>query len=91
MNSAYVYGSVLTLQKQAGVPQQGALKAAEKQRLNRHILCDDGDIRLSCPAEIGITDRREAEPSKLGFLSLCHYQLKMYRCPENALRNTTGM
>jgi type VI secretion system protein ImpC len=35
---------------------------------------DDGDLDLKCPTEIGITDRREAELSKLGFLSLCHYK-----------------
>ena len=29
---------------------------------------------LKCPTEIGITDRREAELSKLGFLPLCHYK-----------------
>ena len=27
-----------------------------------------------CPTEIGITDRREAELSGLGFLPLCHYK-----------------
>ncbi len=35
---------------------------------------DDGDIDQKCPTEIGITDRREAELSKLGFLPLCHYK-----------------
>ena len=35
---------------------------------------DDGDLDIQCPTEIGITDRREAELSKLGFLSLCHYK-----------------
>jgi type VI secretion system protein ImpC len=35
---------------------------------------DDGDIDQQCPTEIGITDRREAELSKLGFLPLCHYK-----------------
>src|SRR4029079_17783134 len=35
---------------------------------------DDGDKDLKCPTEIGITDRREAELSKLGFLPLCHYK-----------------
>jgi type VI secretion system protein ImpC len=35
---------------------------------------DDGDLDLKCPTEIGITDRRESELSKLGFLSLCHYK-----------------
>lgn len=35
---------------------------------------DDGDLDQQCPTEIGITDRREAELSKLGFLPLCHYK-----------------
>ena len=35
---------------------------------------DDGDADQQCPTEIGITDRREAELSKLGFLPLCHYK-----------------
>ena len=35
---------------------------------------DNGDIDTECPTEIGITDRREAELSKLGFLPLCHYK-----------------
>jgi type VI secretion system protein ImpC len=35
---------------------------------------DDGDPDMQCPTEIGITDRREAELSKLGFLPLCHYK-----------------
>ena len=35
---------------------------------------DDGDVDSTCPTEIGITDRREAELSKLGFLPLCHYK-----------------
>lgn len=33
---------------------------------------DDGDIALKCPTEIAITDRREAELSKLGLIPLCH-------------------
>ena len=33
---------------------------------------DDGDIALKCPTELAITDRREAELSKLGFIPLCH-------------------
>jgi len=35
---------------------------------------DDGDIDSKCPSEVGITDRREAELSKLGFLPICHYK-----------------
>jgi type VI secretion system protein ImpC len=35
---------------------------------------DDGDPDLKCPTEIGVTDRRENELGKLGFLPLCHYK-----------------
>jgi type VI secretion system protein ImpC len=37
---------------------------------------DDGDIALKCPTEIAITDRRENELAKLGFIPLCHYKGK---------------
>src|SRR6185437_4581647 len=33
---------------------------------------DDGGVDLKCPTEIAITDRREAELSKAGFISICH-------------------
>ncbi|GHV24043.1 hypothetical protein AGMMS49959_19140 [Planctomycetales bacterium] len=33
---------------------------------------DDGGVDMKCPTEIAITDRREAELSKNGFLPLCH-------------------
>jgi type VI secretion system protein ImpC len=35
---------------------------------------DDGDIAVKCPTEIAITDRREHEFSKLGFIPLCYYK-----------------
>ncbi len=35
---------------------------------------DDGDMDAQCPAEVGITDRREKELSDLGFLPLVHYK-----------------
>jgi type VI secretion system protein ImpC len=35
---------------------------------------DDGDNTVKCPTEIAITDRREAELSKLGFIPLCYYK-----------------
>lgn len=41
-------------------------------------MSNDGDPTLKCPTEIGITDRREAELSKLGFLPVCHYKDKDY-------------
>src|ERR671913_959452 len=33
---------------------------------------DDGGIDMTCPTEIGITDRREAELAKAGFMPLVH-------------------
>jgi type VI secretion system protein ImpC len=35
---------------------------------------DDGDIAAKCPTEIAITDRREAELDKLGFIPLSYYK-----------------
>jgi type VI secretion system protein ImpC len=33
---------------------------------------DDGGVDLKCPTEIAVTDRREAELSKAGFIAICH-------------------
>lgn len=35
---------------------------------------DDGGVAMKCPTEIAITDRREAELSKNGFLPLCYWK-----------------
>lgn len=35
---------------------------------------DDGDVAMKCPTELAITDRRENELTKLGFVPLCHYK-----------------
>ena len=35
---------------------------------------DDGDYTVKCPTEIAITDRREAELSKLGMIPMCYYK-----------------
>ena len=54
---------------------RGAENGGKVEGLPAHIFTsDDGDPDLKCPTEIGITDRREAELSKLGFLPLCHYK-----------------
>jgi type VI secretion system protein ImpC len=37
-------------------------------------ITDDGDVATKCPTEIAITDRRENELSKLGFIPLCYYK-----------------
>jgi type VI secretion system protein ImpC len=54
---------------------RGAENGGKVEDLPAHIFTsDDGDPDLKCPTEIGITDRRDAELSKLGFLALCHYK-----------------
>ncbi|MCB9845593.1 MAG: type VI secretion system contractile sheath large subunit [Phycisphaeraceae bacterium] len=35
---------------------------------------DDGGVDMKCPTEIAITDRREAELAKNGFMPLCHWK-----------------
>jgi type VI secretion system protein ImpC len=54
---------------------RGAENGGKVTGLPTHFfMSDDGDTDMKCPTEIGITDRREAELSKLGFLPLCHYK-----------------
>ncbi|MGD8568703.1 MAG: type VI secretion system contractile sheath large subunit [Gammaproteobacteria bacterium] len=78
MNAAYTMGSVLTRSfAEHGwcTSIRGAENGGKVQGLPSHIfISDDGDTDQKCPTEIGITDRREAELSKLGFLPLCHYK-----------------
>ncbi|MBD3668574.1 MAG: type VI secretion system contractile sheath large subunit [Kangiella sp.] len=78
MNASYVLGSKLT---QAFTEHgwctaiRGAEGGGKVTSLPMHnFLSDDGDMDMQCPTEVGITDRREAELSKLGFLPLCHYK-----------------
>jgi type VI secretion system protein ImpC len=33
---------------------------------------EDGDIKLNCPTQVSITDRREKELNDLGFMAICH-------------------
>ncbi len=78
MNAAYVLGTRLTdafAKHSFCVAIRGAEGGGKVEGLPAHVfVSDDGDIDLACPTEIGITDRREAELSKLGFLPLCHYK-----------------
>jgi type VI secretion system protein ImpC len=78
MNAAYAYGARLTDSfSKSGfcVAIRGAEGGGKVEGLPAHVFTsDDGDPDLKCPAEIGITDRREAELSKLGFLPMCHYK-----------------
>lgn len=78
MNAAYAMGTTLT-QSYAEYGWCTSIRGAEGggkvEGLPSHtFVSDDGDMDAKCPTEIGITDRREAELSKLGFLPLCHYK-----------------
>ncbi len=78
MNAAYVMGTKLTdafAKYGFCTAIRGAEGGGKVEGLPAFIFTsDDGDKDLKCPTEIGITDRREAELSKLGFLPLCHYK-----------------
>ncbi len=78
MNAAYVKGTVLTrafAETSFCVAIRGAEGGGRVDNLPTHLFkSDDGDLDIKCPTEVGITDRREAELSKLGFLPLCHYK-----------------
>lgn len=77
-NAAYVMGTRLTdafAKYGFCVAIRGAEGGGKVEGLPAHIFrSDDGDPDLKCPTEVGITDRRENELSKLGFLPLCHYK-----------------
>ncbi len=78
MNASYVMGTVLTrafAEHGWCTAIRGAEGGGKVEGLPVHLFTsDDGDTDMKCPTEIGITDRREAELSKLGFLPLCHYK-----------------
>lgn len=78
MNAAYVMGTTLTKAfAETGwcTAIRGAEGGGKVEGLPSHIFkTDDGDTDQKCPTEIAITDRREAELSKLGLLPLCHYK-----------------
>lgn len=78
MSTAYVLGTTMTNAfAETGwcTAIRGAENGGKVEGLPAHIFTDDdGDVDLKCPTEIAITDRREAELSKQGFLPLCHYK-----------------
>lgn len=78
MNAAYAMGTTLTRafsEYSWCTSIRGAEGGGKVEGLPSHaFVSDDGDMDQKCPTEIGITDRREAELSKLGFLPLCHYK-----------------
>jgi len=78
MNAAYVMGARITesFAKYGWTTSiRGAEGGGKVEDLPLHVFkTDEGDVDSQCPTEIAITDRREAELSKLGFLPLCHYK-----------------
>jgi type VI secretion system protein ImpC len=78
MNACYVIGERLTNAfRDHGwcTAIRGAEGGGKINNLPLHVFTSEGgDIDMKCPTEVGITDRREAELSKLGFLPLCHYK-----------------
>lgn len=82
MNSSYVMGAKLTdafAKYGFCTAIRGAEGGGRVDNLPTHFfMSDDGDPDMKCPTEIGITDRRESELGKLGFLPLCHYKNTNY-------------
>ena len=77
-NAAYVLGTRLTnafAEYGWCTAIRGAEGGGRVDNLPVHLTStDDGDVDMQCPTEIGITDRREAELSQLGFMPLSHYK-----------------
>ena len=82
MNSAFVMATRMTesfARNGFCVTIRGAENGGKVDNLPQHVFrSDDGDLDAKCPTEVGITDRREYELSKLGFLPLCHYKNQDY-------------
>jgi type VI secretion system protein ImpC len=78
MNAAYAMATTLTNSFATYgwcTSIRGAEGGGKVEGLPSHtFISDDGDLDAQCPTEIAITDRRESELSKLGFLPLCHYK-----------------
>ncbi len=78
MNAAFVMGARLTdafARNGWCTSIRGAENGGKVEALPMHVFnSDDGDADLKCPTEVGITDRRDNELAKLGFLPLCHYK-----------------
>jgi type VI secretion system protein ImpC len=76
MNAAYVMATnVNRAFKEYGwtVRIRGVESGGEVLNLPTHTFpTDDGGVDMKCPTEIAITDRREAELSKMGMISIVH-------------------
>lgn len=77
-NAAYAFGARLTdafAKHEWCAAIRGVEGGGLVEGLPMHTFqTDDGDQAVKCPTEIAITDRRENELSKLGFIPLCYYK-----------------
>jgi type VI secretion system protein ImpC len=77
-NAAYAFGARLTdafARHEWCAAIRGVEGGGLVEGLPTHIFqTDDGDVAAKCPTEIAITDRRENELAKLGFIPLCYYK-----------------
>ena len=77
-NSAYAMGTNITRSfKEYG--WCACIRGAESGGMIEGLPChtfptDDGGVDMKCPTEIAITDRREAELAKNGFMPLSHWK-----------------
>ena len=82
MNSAWCYATRITeafalhgwMARTRGVESGGKVEGLPVHTFPT----DNGDVAMKCPTEIAITDRREQELEKLGFLSLIHCKDKPF-------------
>jgi type VI secretion system protein ImpC len=76
MNAAWAYAARITdaFSKYGWMARTRGVEGGGKvEGLPVHTFpTDDGDVAMKCPTEIAISDRREAELSKNGFLSMIH-------------------
>lgn len=77
-NSAYAFASRVTnafARHEWCAAIRGVEGGGLVEGLPTHVFAtDDGDIAVKCPTEVAITDRRENEFSRLGFIPLCYYK-----------------
>jgi type VI secretion system protein ImpC len=82
MNAAWCYASRVTdaFAKYGWMARTRGVEGGGKvEGLPVHTFpTDQGDVAMKCPTEIAITDRREQELEKLGFLSLIHCKDKPF-------------
>jgi type VI secretion system protein ImpC len=82
MNSAWTYAARITdayakygwMARTRGVEGGGKVEGLPVHTFPT----DQGDVAMKCPTEVAITDRREQELEKLGFLSLIHCKDKPF-------------